>query len=244
MGLRPEKLSPIERPGNGVTPPCAARMHLDFGHSLRMPLMAEDPFYALTEVFAVAATSQNMLLNLLEHKLTQYTQQTDEKFDTLPSLRYLKGILLQQMRQTKQALHSINNTYDSKWPTSSAPAAIRAKKTVEQDYEELYAHAKDLDTRCQEAITVLMSSVTIHDAKKAIAQAETVAKLTFLAFVFVPLSFTTSFFGMNFRELENLSIWKWAAMTVPIMLTTMIVLSVDVVRRWNLFLQWSRQAMG
>jgi Mg2+ and Co2+ transporter CorA len=217
-------------------PPCASRLHLDFGHSLRMSLMAEDPFYALTEVFAIAATSQNQLLNMVEHKLAQHTQQSITDFDALPNLRYLKSVLLRQTEQTKQVCQSIQNIEDSKWPRSSGPAATRARNIVKQDYDHICEHARDLDRRCQEAITVLMSSVTIHDAKEAMAQASRVAKLTFLAFVFVPLSFTTSFFGMNFRELEDLSIWKWVAITLPIMLTTLVVLLVDVVQRWEAFI--------
>lgn len=235
MGLYPERLSVTDNTDAKQVPPCASRLHLDFGHSLRMSLMAEDPFYALTEVFAVAATSQNQLLNMVEHKLAQDTQQSDKDFDALPNLRYLKSVLLRQMEQTKQVCRSIQNIEDSKWPRSTVAAAVRARNTVKQDYDHIYEHARDLDRRCQEAITVLMSSVTIHDAKEAMAQARRVAKLTFLAFVFVPLSFTTSFFGMNFQELEDQSIWKWVAITVPIMLTTLIVLLVDVVRRWEYF---------
>jgi flagellar biosynthesis/type III secretory pathway chaperone len=236
MGLSPEKLPNINNAGTEQIPPCAARLHLELGHSLRMPLMADDPFYALTEIFAVAAASQNLLLNMIEHKLAQYTQRGSKDFDTLPNLTYLKGVLLRQMSQTKQARHSIRNTEDSKWPRSTAPAAVRARKMVEQDYDHIYEHAQELDRRCQEAITVLMSSVTIDDAKKAIAQTERVAKLTILAFVFVPLSFTTSFFGMNFKELENLSISRWFAMTVPILFATLVVLLINVVRRWDLLI--------
>jgi flagellar biosynthesis/type III secretory pathway chaperone len=235
MGLSPEKLSNVKVTRTEQIPPCAARLHLELGHSLRMPLMADDPFYALTEIFAVAAASQNLLLNMIEHKLAQYTQRGSKDFDTLPNLTYLKGVLLRQLSQTKQARHSIRNTEGSKWPRSTASAAIRARKMVEQDYDHIYEHAHELDRRCQEAITVLMSSVTIDDAKKAIAQTERVAKLTILAFVFVPLSFTTSFFGMNFRELEDLSISRWVAMTVPILLATLVVLLINVVRRWDLF---------
>jgi len=236
MGLYPEKLSMTDKTDAKQVPPCASRLHLDFGHSLRMSLMAEDPFYALTEVFAVAAASQNQVLNMIEHKLAQRTQQSNNDFDALPNLRYLKGVVLRQMEQTKQVCQSIQNTEDSKWPRSTVPAATRARNIVKQDYDHIYEHARDLDRRCQEAITVLMSSVTIHDAKEAMAQARRVAKLTLLAFVFVPLSFTTSFFGMNFKELEDQSIWKWAAITVPIMLTTLIVLLIDVVRQWEMFI--------
>jgi len=41
-----------------------------------------------------------------------------------------------------------------------------------------------------------------------------------LAFFFIPLSFTASFFGMNFKELgssnQDLSVWVWFIVSVPI----------------------------
>ena len=105
-------------------------------------------------------------------------------------------------------------------------SVAEARRCVEHHYTKLYEHAKALDSRCQDVTGILMSGDAVHDAK-------IVAKLTLLAFLFVLLSFTTSFFGMNFKELENQSIWKWCAMTVPIMLILILILSVDVVRHWD-----------
>ena len=60
-----------------------------------------------------------------------------------------------------------------------------------------------------------MNAATIDESQRAIVQAEGIIKLTGLAFFFVPLTFTTSIFGMNFKGItqgSQLSIWVWGIM--------------------------------
>lgn len=227
MGLIPDRLSESYESDAQQMLPCASRLHINYGASLNPKLMAEDPFYALGEVFELAAASMKQYLNLIEQKLGQFTQVSSDDFDALPNLKYLKRILLRLIQQIRLTRSSITSAQSPKWPSASSERGQRSRSTVERDWSHLEDVAQALDRRCQEAITVLMSTVTIQDAKKAIAQAQRVAKLTFLAFIFVPLSFTTSFFGMNFRELEELSIWRWIVMLVPIMMGTLTVFFVD-----------------
>lgn len=61
--------------------------------------------------------------------------------------------------------------------------------------------------------------MAVAESREAIDQAKRMGKLTFLAFIFVPLSFTTSFFGMNVKELDakKVSIWMWLVVSVPIL---------------------------
>lgn len=51
--------------------------------------------------------------------------------------------------------------------------------------------------RITQAYTSLTSKVQISDSHRSIAEAETVTRLTELAFLFIPLSFATSIFGMQ-----------------------------------------------
>lgn len=54
-----------------------------------------------------------------------------------------------------------------------------------------------LDQRIRDAYTSLTSKVQINDSHRSIAEAETVTKLTELAFLFLPTSFATSIFSMQ-----------------------------------------------
>jgi Mg2+ and Co2+ transporter CorA len=70
-------------------------------------------------------------------------------------------------------------------------------------------------------MTVIMNNANIAESKRAIEQAKRVGKLTMLAFFYVPLSFTASFFGMNFEQFATgpyLGVWVWFVVTVPVML--------------------------
>lgn len=116
-----------------------------------------------------------------------------------------------------------------------------AFEAVQQDYKHLLLQAQAMHTRCNEDITVLMNSASIAESKKAMAQAERLGKLTFLAFTFVPLSFTMSFFGMNIQELGqgSLSIWSWFTLSVPMLGFTLLLFyldlwqgSIDICRKW------------
>jgi Mg2+ and Co2+ transporter CorA len=76
--------------------------------------------------------------------------------------------------------------------------------------------ASDLQRFLMDSFQLLMSSVSVAEtqnaakqAKLSMEQAERTAKLTQLAFVYIPLTFVTSIFGMNVRELVDpvLPVW-------------------------------------
>ncbi|KAL9594824.1 MAG: hypothetical protein Q9219_006815 [cf. Caloplaca sp. 3 TL-2023] len=64
----------------------------------------------------------------------------------------------------------------------------------------------------------------IEESRKAMQQAETVKRLTALAFVFIPISTVCSAFGMNIRELSHglPSIWIFATVAAAVAITTVV----------------------
>lgn len=79
-----------------------------------------------------------------------------------------------------------------------------------QDFDYLLENSKDLTNKCDRGTDITMNKASIKEAQKAIVQAERVIKLTKLAFVFGPLCFTCSFFGIHFSQLSagsDLSLW-------------------------------------
>ncbi|KAI1669666.1 CorA/Zinc transport protein ZntB [Pyrenophora tritici-repentis] len=199
----------------------ASLLHRDYGRSLRPSVMCTDALYALNEVFSFSASSEIAFLNIIEHKLDKYTEPSEDEFEMLPNLRYTKAILYRHIQKIDQILTSIHNTKHPRWPKTKCAEGTKKAEVASgglvQDFQHLKDRAHTLHNRCNEAITVLMSSMSIAESRKAINQAERVTKLTFLAFIFVPLSFTTSFFGMNVKQFgTETSLWWWAAFTVPV----------------------------
>jgi Mg2+ and Co2+ transporter CorA len=70
---------------------------------------------------------------------------------------------------------------------------------------------------------VMMNKSVLTESKKAIDQARVVTKLTRLAFIYIPLSFTTSIFSMNLKPIStgSHSFWLWVVVSMPILLATL-----------------------
>ncbi|KAK6351929.1 hypothetical protein TWF718_005074 [Orbilia javanica] len=71
----------------------------------------------------------------------------------------------------------------------------------------------------------IMSSMSILESGRAIAEATVVSKLTQLAFFFIPLSLVAAVFGMNINEFEGrLTWWHWLVGSVSSSAATYILL--------------------
>ncbi|KAG7004295.1 hypothetical protein G7Y79_00026g058790 [Physcia stellaris] len=91
-----------------------------------------------------------------------------------------------------------------------------AAHNFEQDFMHLLDPRYEAPPkRTTEAITGAIASIPISESQLAMEQAQRVKKMTFLAYFFVPLSFTTSFFGMNVEELQgDVGLKWWDALTL------------------------------
>ena len=67
-------------------------------------------------------------------------------------------------------------------------------ETLLVDFKDLDNEATSLSQACNDSIGLEMNMVSILDSKKSIEQADRVQKLTFLAYLFVPMSFITGIF--------------------------------------------------
>ena len=121
-------------------------------------------------------------------------------------------------------------------PPDNLPAAftnveIREKLKIEadfktasllRDYEGLSKRAQTLLQVYSEAMEEIRTNIALLEARKSLREAYSIGRLTKLAFFFLPLSFTCSIFGMNFREIgESLSIWIWVAVSIPVLLCSL-----------------------
>ncbi|RSL62727.1 hypothetical protein CEP53_004673 [Fusarium sp. AF-6] len=196
----------------------------DYGRSLRPSIKAKDPFYNLNKVFNFAASSQVQFLNLIDAKLDSYiSRPADQEYESLPNLKYTKEILYRHLQKTKQVLESIKNAQLSTWPKddSDSNKANIAAQSVDQDFQYILDRTINLHARTTEAITVLMSSMSISESQRAIGQAQRIGKLTFLAFIF----------------------W-WFVMSAPIVGLVFTLYLVDVSVLWDGTWEYFRARWG
>lgn len=90
------------------------------------------------------------------------------------------------------------------------PPVPNLSQNLEQRLENLSAdlnmlenQAKNLSCRCNDDMALIMNRMSIKESHKGLVQAKRSALLTGLAFIFIPLAFVSSVFGMNVREITG-----------------------------------------
>jgi hypothetical protein len=109
-------------------------------------------------------------------------------------------------------------------PTSSlTPDILR-------DYEVLMGQIHLIQEDLRDYVSRHLGMMTLEDNKKTIEQAVTVNRLTKLAFIFIPLNFVTSAFGMNLIELGTGKAELWmvfvACVTLGMVILTVVSLAL------------------
>ena len=212
----------------------------DIGTSLDPETMEKDPFYSLTEIFKFAAASEHQFLNLMKMKIKVVVATETPNYGKIAELQAIRELINEHLETLRDTLKTVKARGGPKWPR--APSETRMQKKADgavlwstSSYEELYSRAKTLSDRCKDAILTMTNDAMFRESQRAIQQTEQVAKLTLLAYFFVPLAFTTSFFGMNVKEISsnNLKIWTWFAITIPVLFFSFFVWFWDVKSLWR-----------
>ncbi|KAK6522469.1 hypothetical protein TWF281_003030 [Arthrobotrys megalospora] len=103
-------------------------------------------------------------------------------------------------------------------PISSSAATGGQKNEQDVLLAQIHALSSAVDRaskRVDSDHQALMSSISIVESERAIAEAEVVSKLTQLAFFFIPLSLVAAVFGMNINEFEGrLTWWHWLVLSL------------------------------
>jgi hypothetical protein len=209
--------------------------HLLLDHNIA----ALDPLYALSPIFRFAAATSNHVLSSITQR---YEIISSTIWDPKHSVTYLNQLILHKhilddhACRHEDVLRYLRSPHLQHWARQLDPAqtavADGAKKAVLADYQYLLQRCKQYSEHHQTAINILTSATALAESRKQISLATQVTKLTILASVFLPLSFCTGIFGMNFVELNGLSIWMWAVVTVGIGIVTLVVYGWDERAKW------------
>ena len=87
-------------------------------------------------------------------------------------------------------------------------------KNLKCDYDEALAQAGQFEDDFRDHMSTYVGIINLKESKKSIQQADSVRRVTLLAFVFVPLTFVTSIFGMNLQSFGTGNIKLWLFLTV------------------------------
>lgn len=212
-----------------------------YGHDLDWSLAKSDRFHVLSDLFRLAAFSQKQLLNVMKEKIMTETNRLLVKNEnpTLANLLYFRDILEDQLSNTSNMLKLINDRNQTlqhghrpvvTMSTDQRSAADHAVAEVSSLFQDLHLQAQSLHEKCTQGMTVISNNSMLAESQRAIQQAKLVTKLTLVAFVYLPFTFTAGFFGMNFTELGTgtIHLWIFFATSLPLMLVTMAFFALDV----------------
>ncbi|KAI9875290.1 MAG: hypothetical protein M1830_008655 [Pleopsidium flavum] len=122
---------------------------------------------------------------------------------------------------------NVSNLNDYLWahPEVRTPAMA----TVLKDLEMLQSKSEALQRRGQVLMNRLVSTLALKESRRSIEQSTSTKRLSQLAYIFLPLSLSTSVFGMNVIELQNTQLRVFFGTAVITLATSLIL--------W-LFLGW------
>jgi hypothetical protein len=227
----------------------------EVGSGLDSATVSAYPFCVLAELFKFSIYSEMPFLNLLEKKISfdAGLPVLQQEKPTLSNLLCFMQILEAHIRRLEENIVTIKEHHarvkveeqESQRAPAITPTQFRKADYVFEELLDDYAYAlkraKELNNKCHSGMAVINNNVMLAESRRAIVQAEGVAKLTMIATVYVPVGFVSTFFGMNFRELGTgkLSVWVWFTVCIPLVLLTacFIVLKASAVQRAGKCLQ-------
>lgn len=207
-------------------------IHRNFGRDLKTEIMAQDVFYALNELFEFSAASVDQLLELCEGNIKDMSLQSDST--RLSEQLFIKNFVDDYRGYIKDTLTTVQSRGGRDWPsasdgTSQRDKANRAADQLEHRYQRLLERCERLQEHCASSITILMNQQAQQQITRATQQTKQLNKLSVLAYIYIPITFATSFFGMNFKELgTSLSIWTFFAMAIPLLIVSLMAWVIDI----------------
>lgn len=202
-------------------------------------VMQQDPLYALNGIFSFFVTSEAQMLSFLARQIESNTAPKVDAVEvvgteSLSHLLHCRQLLEGHCEELSYVLGIIQRRGGKRWPRaqSGAPSDIseKAALSLQADLEYLVERANVLKARSETSITLAMNVASIGEVRRGMLQTKAMFRFTVLISIYVPFSFTASFFGMNFRQLGqgDLSIWIYVVVSVPVFALSILFLSFDL----------------
>ncbi|KAJ5723328.1 hypothetical protein N7488_001363 [Penicillium malachiteum] len=214
--------------------------------------------FFLEELFAFQSAAAMQYLNMLRNDITQAMHRTQRmnveslNIDDISNFEYTKAVLVRWVSHFR----GLSQALDPDSPGNPiAPLAHHIKRRdlltlLRMDFDNLLAEAQVLTELCDSGKSTIMTNFSIAESKRTAEESRLVGELTKLTnrltFIFLPISFVTSVFGMNFKQLGqgSLDIWIWVAVSVPLLIVCVILVEwrISVPALVERFLAKVRQA--
>jgi CorA-like Mg2+ transporter protein len=212
----------------GTPDPCFSRAQNDTKLLLleHRALGLKDPFVLVCDLLDTFVLTWTRLFSFLKAFHESLGGDAEER---VWCLRNDKSLIDRGHRHIQAMLNFIDSRGNLKWPSCQDEGdrkRIQAlTNSVRGDLEFLLKEAQSLSTAAAQSISVEMSTISVSESKKALAQARKLEWLTLLAFVFIPCQFIASCFGMNITVLDDPKppLWTFFAFSLPLTLLCLLL---------------------
>lgn len=226
---------------------------LDYGRQFEELDIHNDAFYAVIPIYKFKAAAESQFLNLIDALLhnniedIRFTKASSDglgRDDYLVDLEsshddfsYNKEILEHHVHEIRENIRAIKAHGSTQWPASDHPKVKEAVRVLLEDFDWLHERARALSALCDRALTDIHEKSALAESFKANEQADRVNKLTrlatFMSVFYIPLSYTSGFFGMNFSVFGQGSVplWLYPVVSAPILVCSFMFMYWNDIRR-------------
>lgn len=145
------------------------------------------------------------------------SQELDRLKSDLSSLQSWRRRILSTRQKTQAVLRFLG-------ACSVDTAKDDGLSALEEDYKYIATEVQEYGSRLESVLPVVTSMVQIVDSRRALAETSSVTRLTYLAVVFVPLTFTSGLFSMSDDMAPGGSLfWLYFVVALPITLVVFLI---------------------
>lgn len=177
----------------------------------------------LLEILERHSSQLENCVKALDHLFDLATPNGNNSFSTRshPKVSRSSTTSMRSLLDDKKRSNKPDSSFSTYQLSSSGPFS---PKGLIDDYNELLQRSYTLCELCRNGIGITINKSMFLESRRAIEQNERLKKLTLLATFFIPLTFSTSVFGMNLRLLgqSDVDVWWFVVFSVPIIILAYI----------------------
>ncbi|EPE31166.1 Magnesium transport protein CorA, transmembrane region [Glarea lozoyensis ATCC 20868] len=128
-------------------------------------------------------------------------------------------------------LEELFQSVDEFTKSLTQPQSTSGLNVVIRFYDRTVNNARTLLHISTRRMQARLTETSIEESRRSVQEAIAVKQLTQLAFVFIPLSFVSSVFGMNLNELTGAGPHIWVYVTTSVCLVATVLLFVPITKR-------------
>lgn len=180
--------------------------------------LADPSVQPLFQILSFVQSDTRFLLEFIMDLATDVMQSSsspEAKFEDLLARRLLLSRIQGEVQQLKQGLERTFSDLDRMFDLRYTPYGTRRLKKISMDgFHTVFQNTSE---KLKEASMSLIGTMQFIESHRAILEAEGVTRLTELAFLFIPLSFSASLFSMQIQEFSKpVPVWAFLAFALSL----------------------------